>query len=79
MNTNMNSEENLLNNNNEMIPKKNSIEEFNKKIELALEQEKQEQLNKENSNSNLNNNSKKMNKDDPKFDGIKELLGQEMC
>ena len=80
MNTNMNSEENILNNNDMiMIPKKNSIEEFNKKIELALEQEKQEQINKENNDSNLNNNSKKMDKDDIKFDGIKELLGKEIC
>ena len=62
-----------------ILPKKNSIEEFNKKIELALEQEKQEQLNKENSESNINNNAKKVEKDDPKFDQIKSLLGNEIC
>ena len=78
LNTNINSEENI-SNNDEILPKKNTIEEFNKKIELALEQEKQDQLNKENSESNLNKNSKKTDKDDPKFDELKSLLGNEIC
>ena len=78
-NNNLYSEENIINNNEVNIPKKNSIDEFNKKIELALEQEKQDQLNKENSESNLNKNSKKSEKDDPKFDEIKSLLGNEIC
>ena len=78
LNANINSEENF-SNNDEILPKKNSIEEFNKKIELALEQEKKDQLNKENSESNLNKNSKKSEKDDPKFDELKSLLGNEIC
>ncbi len=77
-NNNLYNEENI--NNNEVIAaqKRNSIEEFNKKIELALEQEKQDQLNKENTEVNINN-SKNNDKDDPKFDEIKSLLGSEIC
>ena len=64
---------------NEINAKKNSIDEFNKKLELALELEKQDQLNKDNDDSNINNKSKKQDKDDPKFDPIKSLLGNEIC
>ena len=63
----------------EIIQKKNSIDEFNKKLELALELEKQDQLNKDSNDLNANNKSKKQDKDDPKFDTIKSLLGNEIC
>ena len=55
-----------------------SIEDFNKKIELAIQQEQQDQMNKENNNSNLKSKASKTDKDDPKFDELKSLLGDEI-
>ena len=75
---NVDPEQNQLNEN-KMAPQKISIDEFNKKIELALEQEKQDQLNKDGCDSSMNNKSKKQDRDDPKFDGLKSLLGNEIC
>ena len=62
--------------NNTVSLKTKSIDEFNKKIELALQQE---EMNKETGNSNMNNKAAKKEKDDPKFDELKSLLGDEIC
>ena len=60
------------------IPKKVSIDDFNKKIDSALEQEQehQEQIDKE---STETNEKTEKEIDDPKYDEIKLILGTEIC
>ena len=65
--------------NNTASLKTKSIDEFNKKIELALQQEQEQEMNKDSGNSNMNNKAAKKEKDDPKFDELKSLLGDEIC
>ena len=67
---------NLSEENGIQIPKKVSIDDFNKKIDSALEQEHQEQMDKENSETN-EKTEKEI--DDPKYDEIKLILGTEIC
>ena len=64
------------------IPKKISIDEFNKKIDSALEIENQDLLIKQNDEMNNNEKEEKEKEkeiDDPKFDEIKSILGSEIC
>ena len=65
------------------IPKKISIDEFNKKIDSALEIENQDLLIKQTDEINNNEKEEKDEKekdiDDPKFDEIKSILGTEIC
>ena len=66
------------------IPKKISIDEFNKKIDSALEIENQDLLIKQNDEMNNNEKEEKEKEkekdiDDPKFDEIKFILGSEIC
>ena len=62
------------------ISKNFSIDEFNKKIDSALEQEHMDQLDKENSESNTNEKTEKEKDiDDPKYNEIKSKLGSELC
>ena len=60
------------------MPKKVSIDDFNKKIDSALEQEQehQEQIDKE---STETNEKTEKEIDDPKYDEIKLILGTEIC
>ena len=65
------------------IPKKLSMDEFNKKIDSALEQEQehQDQISKEKTENNLkekSNKKKGKEEDDPKFIEIKNILGNEI-
>ena len=62
---------------NGIIIKKLSMDDFNKKIDSALEQE-QEQINKENNESN-NDEKIEKEKDDSKFNEIKLILGSDIC
>ena len=59
---------------------KQSLDEFEKKLQLALEQEQKDNLLNKNSNENLNDNQPtvKQKKEDPKFDEIKSILGKEI-
>ena len=64
------------------LPKNISIEDFNKKIDTALEQDNQDNLIKQNSESNLNEKEEKDKDkeiDDPKYNEIKSILGSEIC
>ena len=66
------------------LPKNISIEDFNKKIDSALEQDNQDNLIKQNSESNLNEKEEKDKDkdkeiDDPKYNEIKSILGSEIC
>ena len=78
---------NIINDNEEngiQIPKKISIDEFNKKIDSALEIENQDLLIKQNDEMNNNKKEEKEKEkekeiDDPKFDEIKSILGLEIC
>ena len=63
--------ENINNNKNNI----KDIDDFEKKIELALEKEKENNALEQDDNNTLNNNQKK---DDPKFDSLKLLLGNEI-
>ena len=66
--------------NGQKISQKFSIDEFNKKIDSALEQDQQEHLDKENSESNTNEKTEKEKEmDDPKYNEIKSILGSEIC
>ena len=60
------------------MPKKVSLDDFNKKIDSALEQEQehQEQIDKE---STETNEKTEKEIDDPKYDEIKLILGTEIC
>ena len=60
------------------IPKKISIDDFNKKIDSALEQEQQDQIDKESSETN-EKTEKEKDMDDPKYNEIKLILGSEIC
>ena len=58
-----------------------SLNEFERKLQLALEQEEKEGLLNKNSNENLtdaNPTPVKQKKEDPKFDEIKSVLGKEI-
>ena len=65
------------------IQKKISLDEFNKKIDSALEIENQDLLIKQTDEINNNEKEEKEEKekeiDDPKFDEVKSLLGSEIC
>ena len=66
------------------ISKKESMEEFNKKLDSALEQENQDILIKQKSELNLNEKEEKEKEkekeiDDPKYDELKSILGSEIC
>ena len=57
------------------------IDDFQKKLELALEQEQSDLGNKDNENKKENENGNEdnnKNKEDPRFDSIKEKLGKEI-
>ena len=75
---NTNKESNSEEENGIKIPKTVSIDEFNKKIDSALEQEQKDNLIQENSESNLDEKTEK-EKDDPKYNEIKQILGSEIC
>ena len=58
-----------------------SLNEFEKKLQLALEQEEKEGLLNKNNNENLTDSNPppvKQKKEDPKFDEIKSVLGKEI-
>ena len=73
------------------ISKKESMNEFNKKLDSALEQENQDFLIKQKSVSNLNEKEKEKENDkekekekekeidDPKYNELKSILGSEIC
>ena len=62
-----------------MEANKQSLNEFEKKLQLALEQEQKEGLLNKKGNENLTDNPPvKQKKEDPKFDEIKSVLGKEI-